>query len=102
NNLLDGTEGLVRQDPGTLVMTVGGQTGGDEVSFANVDGDARRLSGVAAGVDATDAVNMSQLSEVAGEVGDLGALAVRYDTDADGNPDYSRVTLAGTGGTAIG
>ncbi|MEN5050586.1 ESPR-type extended signal peptide-containing protein, partial [Luteimonas sp. TWI1415] len=46
NNLLDGTEGLVRQDPGTLVMTVGGQTGGDEVSFANVDGDARRLSGV--------------------------------------------------------
>ncbi|UNK43119.1 YadA-like family protein [Luteimonas sp. S4-F44] len=102
NNLLDGTEGLVRQDPSTLVMTVGGQTGGDEVSFANVDGGARRLSGVAAGVEATDAVNVSQLSDVVGDIDDLGASAVRYDTDADGNPDYSRVTLAGTGGTAIG
>ncbi|ASR43637.1 hypothetical protein BEN78_09895 [Xanthomonas citri pv. mangiferaeindicae] len=102
NNLLDGTEGLVRQNPGTLVMTVGAQTGGDEVSFANVDGDARRLSGVAAGVEATDAVNVGQLGDVVGDIDDLGAVAVRYDTDADGNPDYSRITLAGAGGTAIG
>ncbi|KLI97113.1 ESPR-type extended signal peptide-containing protein, partial [Luteimonas sp. FCS-9] len=102
NNLLDGTEGIVRQDPGTLLVTVGGQTGGDQVSFANVDGDARRLSGVADGVEANDAANIGQLTEVADLVDDLDALAVQYDTDADGNPNYGRVTLAGAGGTAIG
>ncbi|MEN5051013.1 YadA-like family protein, partial [Luteimonas sp. TWI165] len=96
NNLLDGTEGLVRQDPGTLVMTVGGQTGGDEVSFANVDGDARRLSGVADGVDDTDAANVRQLRAVEGQIGDLDAFAVRYDT-----ADMAQITLGGSGGTVI-
>src|SRR3546814_1582875 len=43
NNILDGSAGLVRQDPGTLLVTVAGQTGGTQVSLANVDGDARRL-----------------------------------------------------------
>ena len=53
----------------------------------------RRSTNVAAGVNATDAVNVSQLksSEAGG---------VRYDTKADGSIDYSNITLGGgNGGT---
>ncbi|HAI7155475.1 TPA: YadA-like family protein [Escherichia coli] len=53
----------------------------------------RRITNVAAGVNATDAVNVSQLksSEAGG---------VRYDTKADGSIDYSNITLGGgNGGT---
>ncbi|WP_097766708.1 YadA-like family protein [Escherichia coli] len=48
----------------------------------------RRITNVAAGVNATDAVNVSQLksSEAGG---------VRYDTKADGSIDYSNITLGG-------
>ncbi|EFH6001665.1 hypothetical protein GS699_16640 [Escherichia coli] len=48
----------------------------------------RRITNVAAGVNATDAVNVSQLksSEAGG---------VRYDTKADGSLDYSNITLGG-------
>ncbi|EEY6141113.1 YadA-like family protein [Escherichia coli] len=53
----------------------------------------RRITNVAAGVNATDAVNVLQLksSEAGG---------VRYDTKADGSIDYSNITLGGgNGGT---
>lgn len=53
----------------------------------------RRITNVAAGVNATDAVNVSQLksSEAGG---------VHYDTKADGSIDYSNITLGGgNGGT---
>ncbi len=53
----------------------------------------RRITNVAAGVNATNAVNVSQLksSEAGG---------VRYDTKADGSIDYSNITLGGgNGGT---
>ncbi|HDJ9180530.1 TPA: YadA-like family protein [Escherichia coli] len=53
----------------------------------------RRITNVAAGVNATDAVNVSQLksSEAGG---------VRYDTKADGSINYSNITLGGgNGGT---
>ncbi|EHO4029437.1 YadA-like family protein [Escherichia coli] len=48
----------------------------------------RRITNVAAGVNATDAINVSQLksSEAGG---------VRYDTKADGSIDYSNITLGG-------
>ncbi len=48
----------------------------------------RRITNVAAGVNATDAVNVSQLksSEAGG---------VRYDTKTDGSIDYSNITLGG-------
>ncbi|EGO8354594.1 adhesin [Escherichia coli] len=51
----------------------------------------RRITNVAAGVNATDAVNVSQLksSEAGG---------VRYDTKADGSIDYSNITLGGDNG----
>ncbi len=96
NNLLDGTGGLVRQDPGTLLVTVAGQTGGSEVSFANVNGDARRLSGVGDGVDDTDAANMGQLRSVEDLIGDIDALAVKYDDATLGT-----ITLGGAGGTVL-
>src|SRR3546814_5859939 len=95
-SLLDGTGGLVRQDPGTLLVTVAGQTGGDQVSFANVDGDARRLSGVGDGVDDTDAANMGQLRSVKEQIGDIDALAVKYDDASLGT-----ITLGGSGGTVL-
>jgi len=97
NNLLDGTEGLVRQDPGTLLVTVAGQTGGDQVSFANVDGDARRLSDVADGIDDSDAANIGQLRAVEDQVVDLDALAVKYD-----DATLEQITLGGADGTVIG
>ena len=52
----------------------------------------RRITNVAAGVNATDAVNVSQLksSEAGG---------VRYDTKADGSIDYSNSTLGGGNGS---
>ncbi|TGB62466.1 YadA-like family protein [Escherichia sp. E4736] len=53
----------------------------------------RRITNVAAGKNATDAVNVAQLksSEAGG---------VRYDTKADGSIDYSNITLGGgNGGT---
>ncbi|AMN68054.1 YadA-like family protein [Psychrobacter sp. P11G5] len=50
-DLASGKTGLVRQDNGTDPITIGGQTGGTSVSFANVDGDARQLTGVASAGD---------------------------------------------------
>ncbi|EQW28418.1 YadA-like family protein [Escherichia coli] len=51
----------------------------------------RRITNVAAGKNATDAVNVAQLksSEAGG---------VRYDTKADGSIDYSNITLGGGNG----
>ncbi len=50
-DLASGKTGLVRQDNSTDPITIGGQTGGTSVSFANVDGDARQLTGVASAGD---------------------------------------------------
>ncbi|ENG6980973.1 YadA-like family protein [Escherichia coli] len=52
----------------------------------------RRITKVAAGKNATDAVNVAQLksSEAGG---------VRYDTKADGSIDYSNITLGGGNGS---
>ncbi|ENE3277107.1 YadA-like family protein [Escherichia coli] len=53
----------------------------------------RRITNVAAGVNATDAVNVSQLKSSEAD-------GVRYDTKADGSIDYSNITLGGgNGGT---
>ncbi|KAA1048300.1 YadA-like family protein [Pseudocitrobacter sp. 73] len=53
----------------------------------------RRITNVAAGINDTDAVNVSQLKS--SEAG-----SVRYDTKADGSIDYSNITLGGgNGGT---
>ncbi|WP_323123157.1 YadA family autotransporter adhesin [Burkholderia alba] len=91
-NVNNGTVGLVQQvggAPGTGVITVGASTGGAAVDFTGTSG-ARQLKGVAAGVDPTDAVNVSQLQQVSATASN----AVQYD-----NAARSSVTLGGLGAT---
>ncbi|WP_175835960.1 YadA-like family protein [Burkholderia multivorans] len=88
-----GTVGLVQQTggaPGNGPITVGAQTDGTTVDFAGTGG-ARSLSGVAAGTAATDAVNVSQLTAVAGTASN----SVQYD-----NTGHMSVTLGGTAAAA--
>ncbi|MGY4675514.1 YadA-like family protein [Ursidibacter arcticus] len=64
---------LVKQEPSNAPVnnnpiTVGKTTGGTEVDFRNKNAESRRLIGVAAGVNATDAVNKSQLDQAIGQV----------------------------------
>ncbi|WP_343717803.1 YadA-like family protein, partial [Inquilinus sp.] len=66
------------------MKTAGVATG--EVSFGS-SGSERRLTNVAAGSAATDAVNVSQLSALAN-------ISVKYDTDSAGNLT-NRITLGG-------
>lgn len=67
----------------------------DEANTVSVGSSTnkRRITNVAAGVNDTDAVNVSQLKS--SEAG-----SVRYDTKTDGSIDYSSITLGGgNGGT---
>nr|WP_275065424.1 Vomp family autotransporter [Bartonella sp. AU15XJBT] len=57
-------DSLVKQDDKTHVISVGGEKSGTEVTLANVDGAARTLSGVKAGLlsdGSMEAINGSQL-----------------------------------------
>ncbi|AOJ16918.1 YadA family autotransporter adhesin [Burkholderia vietnamiensis] len=60
-NIANGQAGLVQQQDANGAITVGKDSGGTSVSFAGTSGD-RVLSGVAAGVNANDAVNMAQFN----------------------------------------
>ncbi|MCA7981327.1 YadA-like family protein [Burkholderia cepacia] len=93
NGINTGTAGLVQQTgsaPGNGPITVGAQTSGTSVDFTGTAG-ARTLSGVAAGTAATDAVNVSQLTAVAGTASN----SVKYD-----NAGHTAVTLGGTSAAA--
>ncbi|MBR8186478.1 hypothetical protein C6Q14_27630 [Burkholderia ambifaria] len=93
NGINTGTAGLVQQTggaPGNGPITVGAQTAGTSVDFTGTAG-ARTLSGVAAGIVATDAVNVSQLTAVAGTASN----SVQYD-----NAGHTSVTLGGTSAAA--
>jgi autotransporter adhesin len=90
-SVANGTAGLLRQQggaPGTGAITIGAQTGGTSVSLAGTSG-ARTLSGVAAGVAATDAVDVGQLQAA---LSGVSTNAVQYDSSS-----RSSVTLGGTG-----
>ncbi|AME24528.1 ESPR-type extended signal peptide-containing protein [Burkholderia sp. PAMC 26561] len=66
-------------------------------------GSERQITNVAAGTATTDAVNVGQLNAVSNSVSTLSAAAIKYDTNADGTPDYANATL-GNGnatGTAL-
>ncbi|MGM8887468.1 hypothetical protein ACS8FD_16200, partial [Psychrobacter sp. 1U2] len=92
-DLASGKTGLVRQDTGTGAITVGAQTGGTSVNFTNVGGDARQLTGVADGTNATDAVNKGQLDAI---TGNISASGVQYDRNNDNTVNYDRVSFDGT------
>lgn len=68
--------GLVSQDPITRAITVGASTNGTTIDLSGTAGD-RRIVGVAAGTNATDAVNVGQLSAaLTSATGSQVALAV--------------------------
>ncbi|MDN7430785.1 YadA-like family protein [Burkholderia sp. AU45388] len=96
SGLAAGTIGLVQQagGSGTSTITIGASTGGTALDIAGTAG-ARQVKGVAAGTDATDAVNLQQLQGVASQAGALGASAVVYD-----DASHTRVTL-GTAGAPV-
>jgi autotransporter adhesin len=92
--LTNGTAGLVQQKggaPGAGAITVGAQTGGTSVNFTGTSG-ARVLSGVAAGVAATDAVDLGQLQAA---LAGFSTNAVQYDS-----ANRNSVTLGGAGATS--
>ncbi|ANH75643.1 hemagglutinin family protein [Ralstonia insidiosa] len=91
----DGSVGLVQQDPTTRNITVAAGTDGAVVDFTGMAG-ARKLTGVANGMDDHDAVNVSQLKQT-GLIDNKGnaLAAVTYDVNADGSPNYGSVTLGG-------
>ncbi|MGN7980052.1 YadA-like family protein [Burkholderia sp. 22313] len=61
-NIANGKAGLVQQQDPNGAITVGKDSGGTRVNFSGTAGD-RVLSGVAAGVNANDAVNMAQFND---------------------------------------
>ena len=73
-DLASGKKGLVRQDNGTSVITVGAATGGTAVDFTNSTGVNRQLTGVASAGDytvagnATNAVNAGDLNTAVGNI----------------------------------
>ncbi|MGI4880110.1 MAG: hypothetical protein ACRYG4_21775 [Janthinobacterium lividum] len=91
NGLTSGAIGLVQQTAAAAPITVGATTGGASVDFTGT-ASARRLSGVDAGVVATDAVNLGQVTAA---VGTATANGVQY--DAPGGMRANSVTLVGGG-----
>ncbi|OJB48743.1 hypothetical protein BGV60_24445 [Burkholderia ubonensis] len=86
-SLAAGTVGLVQQ--------AGGAPGvGTIMDVSGTDG-ARRITGVAAGREATDAVNVTQLNQVAGAINAVASNAVSYD-----DPARVSVTLGGLHATS--
>ncbi|MCM3094554.1 hypothetical protein M3588_26645, partial [Cytobacillus sp. AMY 15.2] len=96
SSLAVGTVGLVQQSGGasTGTITVGAGTGGNALDVGGTAG-ARQIKGVAAGTDATEAVNLQQLQGVASQASALGASAVAYD-----DASHTRVTF-GTAGAPV-
>ncbi|QTL05710.1 YadA-like family protein [Aquabacter sp. L1I39] len=66
---------------------------------ASRSGAPQKISNVAAGTAASDAVNLAQLNSLASGVNSLSDRAVLYD-GASGDPKQT-ITLAGTGGTLL-
>jgi autotransporter adhesin len=97
DDLAAGAAGLVTYDDASGRVIVGAAKGGEAVDFSGTDG-ARRLSGVANGIDDGDAVSMGQL-RAAGAIDPVrGNLltVLTYDDDS-----LARASLGGTDGTVI-
>jgi autotransporter adhesin len=90
---------------GTNSVALGASSIADRDNTVSVGaaGSERQVTNVAAGTATTDAVNLGQLNAVSNTVTTLSASAIKYDTHADGTPDYANATL-GNGnatGTAL-
>ncbi len=90
---------------GNTVLNNNGLTikGGPSITINGIDAGAKKITNVADGVDAKDAVNKGQLDkqindvkdQIGKQIGDLSDNTVKYDKDKDGNIDKNSVTLGG-------
>ncbi|CAN7400035.1 ESPR-type extended signal peptide-containing protein [Caballeronia sp. LjRoot29] len=82
-------------------VALGSNSVADRVNSVSVGaaGKERQITNVEAGTASTDAVNVGQLTAVSNNVDTLGSLAVKYDTNTDGTPNYGQITLGGAGAT---
>ncbi|MDQ0027740.1 autotransporter adhesin, partial [Variovorax paradoxus] len=70
------------------------------VSVGDVaNGQFRQITGVAAGSADSDAVNVSQLRGVQGQVAVIDQSTVKYDTNPDGSINYNSVSMGGSNAT---
>lgn len=74
------------------------QVSSGEVSVGFAGGE-RQISNVAAGSLATDAVNVAQLQGAVDLINAAGVMAITYDDDGTGAPNFRRATLGGGTGT---
>ena len=72
---------------------------GPSISLSGISAGNMRITNVTAGIDDTDAVNVSQLKGVSQDIENLGDRAVKYDGPV-GSPKDT-ITLEGTKGTTI-
>jgi autotransporter adhesin len=79
---------------GATTSTLAAVSVGDAAS-----GQYRQITGVAAGTVDSDAVNVSQLKAVQGQVTQIDQGTVKYDAKNDGAVDYNSVTMGGSNTT---
>ncbi|OXI79224.1 adhesin [Burkholderia sp. AU31652] len=107
-NIANGKAGLVQQQDPNGAITVGKDTGGTSVNFSGTSGD-RVLTGVAAGVNNNDAVNMGQFNNALKNVAandQIRAAATDANTTwiarADAGAIGSTATATGKNAVAVG
>ncbi|WP_069706167.1 YadA family autotransporter adhesin [Burkholderia seminalis] len=107
-NIANGKAGLVQQQDPSGAITVGKDSGGTSVNFTGTAGD-RVLTGVAAGVNANDAVNMGQFNTALQNVAandKIHAAATDANTSwiarADAGSIGSTATATGKNAVAVG
>ncbi|MDN7852237.1 YadA family autotransporter adhesin [Burkholderia seminalis] len=107
-NIANGKAGLVQQQDPNGAITVGKDSGGTSVNFTGTAGD-RVLTGVAAGVNANDAVNMGQFNAALQNVAandKIHAAATDANTSwiarADAGSIGSTATATGKNAVAVG
>ncbi|MBN3817061.1 hemagglutinin [Paraburkholderia sp. Se-20369] len=108
-NVTNGKAGLVQQQDPNGQITVGAGTGGTSVNIANNAGGNRVLTGVGAGVNSNDAVNVGQLNTALRDVSANQAIKAAatdanttWITRAEAGSFGSTATASGKNAVAVG
>ncbi|WP_126284167.1 YadA-like family protein [Burkholderia stagnalis] len=108
-NVTNGKTGLVQQQDPNGQITVGAGTGGASVNIANSAGGNRVLTGVGAGVNSNDAVNVGQLNNALRDVSANQAIKAAatdsnttWITRAEAGSFGSTATATGKNAVAVG
>ncbi|MGZ2746355.1 YadA-like family protein [Burkholderia stagnalis] len=108
-NVTNGKAGLVQQQDPNGQITVGAGTGGTSVNIANSAGGNRVLTGVGAGVNNNDAVNVGQLNNALRDVSANQAIKAAatdsnttWITRAEAGSFGSTATATGKNAVAVG